>query len=675
MDRLPFAQVWMVDFEFGTSPGGRPEPVCLVAREARSNRLLRIWQDDLPRQPPFPIGRDSLFVAYAASAELSCFLELGWQLPEHVLDLWVEHLASTNGHPRPQGHGMLAALAAHGLASITKAEKTTMRDLVLRGGPWTPAEQTAILDYCQSDVDALGPLLERMLPAILARPAGLGQALHRGRYMAAVARMEQVGVPIDVATLERLRQHWERIKRDLIREIDTDYGVFDGETFKESRFERWLARQGIPWPRTDTGHLALDRQTFREASRTYPKVSPLRELRTSLSEMRLEKLAVGGDGRNRVALMPFVTRSGRNAPSNSKFIFGPSVWLRGLIKPGPGMSLAYVDWSAQEIAIAAALSGDQALLDAIESGDPYMRFAKLAGLAPDDATKQTHGQIRALCKTCLLGSNYGMGVHSLAQRTGTSLLVAEQTQRALARAFPVFWQWAEHQTDVGELRGELRTVYGWTMRVSLDTRPNTLRNFPMQGNGAEMLRLACCLATERGVRVTAPVHDAVLIEAPTETIGDAVATTRAAMSEAAQAVLRGIDIATEASVVTSPDRYSDPRGEVMWDRVMKLLDLYDRNPVAQIAIRAPKPIREYTRKGSGDRRGLTGMTRCIGCGKWIRKRPEADDYAAAERIYSGDEWQEHVCEADFGHAVDQTSMEEWEAWEAFEAAGRESEGV
>jgi DNA polymerase-1 len=38
----------------------------------------------------------------------------------------------------------------------------------------------------------------------------------------------------------------------------------------------------------------------------------------------------------------------------------------------------------------------------------------------------------------------------------------------------------------------------------------------MQGNGSEMLRLACCLATEAGIRVCAPVHDAILIEAPLE---------------------------------------------------------------------------------------------------------------------------------------------------------------
>jgi hypothetical protein len=83
-------------------------------------------------------------------------------------------------------------------------------------------------------------------------------------------------------------------------------------------------------------------------------LAPLRELRHSLSELRIEKLAVGSDGRNRTMLSPFGASSGRNTPSANKFVFWPSVWLRGLIKPGPDKAIAYIDWSSQEVAIAAA---------------------------------------------------------------------------------------------------------------------------------------------------------------------------------------------------------------------------------------------------------------------------------------------------------------------------------
>jgi DNA polymerase I-like protein with 3'-5' exonuclease and polymerase domains len=81
----------------------------------------------------------------------------------------------------------------------------------------------------------------------------------------------------------------------------------------------------------------------------------------------------------------------------------------------------------------------------------------------------------------------------------------------------------------------------------------------MQSNGAEMLRLACCLATERGVSVCAPVHDALLVEAPASEIKDAVAETRAAMAQAAQAVLEGVEIGTDVAVVRSPKDLSEIR--------------------------------------------------------------------------------------------------------------------
>src|SRR4029078_4664047 len=84
----------------------------------------------------------------------------------------------------------------------------------------------------------------------------------------------------------------------------------------------------------------------------------------------------------RTLLSAFRARTSRNQPSNTKFIFGPSVWLRGLIKPPPGYGIAYIDWQQQEFGIAAALSRDPRMMEAYRSGDPYLAFAKQAGAAP-----------------------------------------------------------------------------------------------------------------------------------------------------------------------------------------------------------------------------------------------------------------------------------------------------
>jgi len=242
-----------------------------------------------------------------------------------------------------------------------------------------------------------------MLPRI-----DLPRALFRGRYMAAAAAMEYAGVPIDVPMLELLREEWANIQDELIRAIDTSYGVFDGRTFKADRWAQYLAAHNIPWPRLDSGRLDLNDDTFRQMARAYPTVSPMRELRSALSEMRLADLAVGRDGRNRTILSAFRSRTGRNQPSNSKFVFGTSVWLRGLVRPPPGHGIAYVDWEQQEFGIAAALSGDRAMLEAYQSGDPYLSFAKQAHAVPSDATKKTHGPTRELFKQCGLGVLFGM---------------------------------------------------------------------------------------------------------------------------------------------------------------------------------------------------------------------------------------------------------------------------
>ena len=95
-----------------------------------------------------------------------------------------------------------------------------------------------------------------------------------------------------------------------------------------------------------------------------------------------------------------------------------------------------------------------------------------------------------------------------------------------------------------------------------------------------MMRLAACLATEGGIEVCAPVHDAFLICAPIDRIEADTATMRAAMDEAARAVLDGFPIPTEAKIVRYPDRYLDKRGAIMWDRVMRLIGQCQKAEVA-----------------------------------------------------------------------------------------------
>jgi DNA polymerase I-like protein with 3'-5' exonuclease and polymerase domains len=266
----------------------------------------------------------------------------------------------------------------------------------------------------------------------------------------------------------------------------------------------------------------------------------------------------------------FQTVTGRNAPSPSQFIFGPARWMRGLIKPAIGYALAYIDWSAQEIAIAAALSGDDRMIAGYQSGDPYMAFARDAGLVPADATKDSHAETRDTCKTIVLGINYGMGPDSMALRAGITRAEARSLLGLHRDAYKQFWRWAEDTVTNALFRGEMQTQFGWRRLIMPNPNARSMQNWPVQSCGAEMMRAAAIAATEADISICAPVHDAFLIMAPLDRLDADIAAMRAIMSAAGTAII-GIPVRTDAKVILPPARYMDVRGEKTWTKIIGLL--------------------------------------------------------------------------------------------------------
>ncbi len=212
------------------------------------------------------------------------------------------------------------------------------------------------------------------------------------------------------------------------------------------------------------------------------------------------------------------------------------------------------------------------MADAYLSGDPYLTFAKQARAVPADATKQSHKREREQFKVCALAVQYGMAEVSLAAAINQPIPYARELLRLHHQTYPKFWRWSDAVVAHAMLKGWIETVFGWRINVGPQANPRSLANFPMQANGAEMLRLACCLATERGVEVCAPVHDAILIEAAEHEIEAAATLAAAAMLEAGRVVLDGFELRTDCKIVRHPERYSDPRGEVMWATITNILD-------------------------------------------------------------------------------------------------------
>jgi hypothetical protein len=315
----------------------------------------------------------------------------------------------------------------------------------------------------------------------------------------------------------------------------------------------------------------MDDDTWKTMALRYPQLQPLRELICTLGQLKLNALQVGPEGHNRCWLGPFVASTSRNQPSSSKFLFGPATWIRGLGKPTQGTALVYADWSAQEIGIAGALSEDENLMADYLSGDPYLGFGKAIGYVPAEATKRSHPFERDVLKLVLLATGYGMGVEKMAAELDKTEFEVGQILRQHRLRYATFWEWIDQEIASALVRGFMRTRLGWQMRVVEGCRPTSLLNWHMQSHGAEMMRLAVIRAVDAGLKICAPVHDALLMEAPLADLRDRVECLKECMTWASEVVLGGFQIRVGVEEIRYPDRYMDPRGHKTWSTVTDIL--------------------------------------------------------------------------------------------------------
>jgi DNA polymerase I-like protein with 3'-5' exonuclease and polymerase domains len=304
-------------------------------------------------------------------------------------------------------------------------------------------------------------------------------------------------------------------------------------------------------------------------------------LRNNIAELRISKLTatLGADQRSRISMKPFWTKTGRSQPSSDGKVFLPSLpgWLHGLLRPPPGHALLAFDWVAEELVIAAALSGDANLLaDCAAGRDPHVAFGIRCGLLPRDADKANPAcrEIRnKICKPCGLGTLYGMSPHGLAAKTGRSLIWARGIHAQHERLYSTFHRWRGDVVASAQLNGFIASALGWPMAVDGQTRPRSLMNYPIQSSAADCMRLAAIAAAECGIEVCATVHDSFWVQCPIDEVERTTQRMIEIMRMAGQVVTGGVAIEVEtAAVVCAPQCLGDVRADVpMWREVGALL--------------------------------------------------------------------------------------------------------
>ena len=167
---------------------------------------------------------------------------------------------------------------------------------------------------------------------------------------------------------------------------------------------------------------------------------------------------------------------------------------------------------------------------------------------------------------------------SLTARSSRCFTPNSVSFRTVCEVFAQYWRWSDDWVQHALQTGVMRTALGWTCRTGFtELNERSIRNWPVQSTGADILRIACILATRHGIKLLAPVHDAVLIESPIGRIEADVALMREIMRRASRIVLNADaggahELRTDANIVRHPERYSDPRGDAIWNQVLGLLD-------------------------------------------------------------------------------------------------------
>ena len=585
-----FATVVVCDFEYEVTDGDLPKVLCMVAyvldENLRHVRTIRRWRGEFGTAPPFDIGPDALFVAYSAWAEMTCFMVLGWKFPTHIFDQHTAYLAASNlllpYNPdevrKRQRKRLSDACRAHGIPGWENIDKEVISKDIGEGR-WRQYGREAVFNYCEEDVRASTLLLyaqlrgHRGLP-----PTDVERLLHWSNYSAkSVAQIQARGMPIDMPLWNLVQENKAAVIAALVRRFDPSYGsedpiyTPDGEWSYE-RFERWLTSIGVTaWPRLESGRLDIDSDAFRLMYHI-PGIEGLHALRDTLGVIVRAKLPIGRDGRNRPSLFPFCTATGRNA--HAKSLYNAHAGVRSfMVFPEDSIGV-YLDWRTQEVGIAAALSSDEAMMADYRDGDIYYGLAKLCGQTyglDQNQWKKSKSDVRQRMKSLQLGVNYGMGVPSLAKGLDRHPLIASTIIELHKRKHSRYWEWRANMVQQAMLDRKMETVHGWLLYISNSPNKRTLFNFPMQGNGSEMLRLAAWRLCEAGIVPSMLIHDGILLEVrDKEQITQAIEIMKAAGRDVCGGFEIGVDV---DQMLEHGARYRDKRpvAKAMWQTIMDVL--------------------------------------------------------------------------------------------------------
>jgi hypothetical protein len=412
-------------------------------------------------------------------------------------------------------------------------------------------------------------LLEKLEPA-----ATSPHALWRGEFTKAIAKMWWRGVPMDrrFRALVEDREAWAELVESIIAQHQSDFPVYAGRTLKQDLFEAWLKALGIPVPRTASGRVSIAQNVLARLALHNEALKSFGEGRQILGQLHDLPLPIFADNRLRAWFAPFWTITSRAAPPTNGYIYNLPAWARAMMETPESKVLGYADFMAMEFGISAALSGCPTMCEFYLSGDPYIATARAFGGWPVGATKDSHKDLRNVYKVGGLACLYGIGVRALASRIKRPVPFARNFLHQHRTVFSRYWEYSDGAVAEAIRAGSYTSRHGWHYRVRPPYNIRSLRNWPIQTAGADILRTAVIYADTLGIEMLATAHDAILFQAPESEVEQHIAKLKFCMEQAALIHTGGFRLRAEIDIKPHGERFIETRGRRTFTIVEKFLN-------------------------------------------------------------------------------------------------------
>lgn len=371
-----------------------------------------------------------------------------------------------------------------------------------------------------------------------------------------LARMEHVGVGVDVEELrqlnQRLTEDCKRLQEEIQRVAGRSFNLNSTPQLRQILFDE---RGLTPQKRTKTG-FSTDAASLERLRDQWPEfIDPLlqyrevEKLRSTYGEGLLAEVAP--DGRIHATFNQTVARTGRLSSDQPNLHNIPvrsdeGRLFRRAFVPQDGWELLVADYNQIELRCIAHLAEDPGLIAAFASGQD-IHNATASRVFAVEPTAVTIEQ-RSKAKMVSYGLAYGMEAFGLGQRLNIPTEEAAEILGAYFEAFPNVKAYMDGTVREARQRGYTETLFGRRRPIPELSSPNyrirqagerQAMNAGIQGLAADIFKVAL-IRLDRGLeegafasRLILQVHDEVLVEVAPGEHDAAVELTRTALSGAA----------------------------------------------------------------------------------------------------------------------------------------------